>query len=164
MPAAQDPLLRLDDVSLAFGSLHLLDHASLQVEPGERVCIVGRNGAGKSSLLRLVRGQALPDSGRVWVRPGARIAALAQDIDDIADQDVASVVAGGLPEIAALLSEWHRVTQAYGDILTSERMVAKHRTSDLAGPRIQCCMAFAVLGAAENAAGKRGLSINKSNG
>jgi len=115
MPAAQDPLLRLDDVSLAFGSLHLLDHASLQVEPGERVCIVGRNGAGKSSLLRLVRGQALPDSGRVWVRPGARIAALAQDIDDIADQDVASVVAGGLPEIAALLSEWHRVTQAYGE-------------------------------------------------
>ncbi len=113
MPAATDPLLRLDDASLAFGSLPLLDHASLQVEAGERVCIVGRNGAGKSSLMRLVRGLALPDSGKVWVRPGARIAALDQDIDDIQDQDVAQVVAGGLPDIARMLHEWHEVIDAF---------------------------------------------------
>ena len=57
-------LLRLDDVSLAFGSRPLLDHASLQVDEGERVCLVGRNGEGKSSLLRLVSCAVAP--ARVW--------------------------------------------------------------------------------------------------
>ncbi|MET0293253.1 MAG: ATP-binding cassette domain-containing protein [Steroidobacteraceae bacterium] len=122
MPAATDPLLRLDDVSLAFGSLPLLHHASLQLEPGERVCVVGRNGAGKSSLMRLVRGLAPPDSGRLWIRPGSRVAALDQDIDEILDQDVAQVVAGGLPEIARLLKEWHEVIHAFGDDPSSEQL------------------------------------------
>jgi ATP-binding cassette subfamily F protein uup len=72
---------------------------------------VGRNGTGKSTLLRVLRGLAAPDSGQVWIRPGARVAALAQDIDEILDQDVSSVVAGGLPEVAALLEEWQVVTR-----------------------------------------------------
>jgi ATP-binding cassette subfamily F protein uup len=113
MPPPTGPLLRLDDASLAFGSVPLLDHVSLQVEAGERVCLVGRNGTGKSSLLRLIRGLAPPDSGRVWVRPGARIAALAQDIDEILEQSVSQVVAGGLPEVATLLQDWHEVIAAY---------------------------------------------------
>ena len=74
------PILRLDGVSLAFGSRPLLEQASLQVEPGERVCVVGRNGEGKSSLLKLVSGKQAPDSGAVWLRPGTRIAVLEQDI------------------------------------------------------------------------------------
>jgi len=58
-------LLRFDDVSLAFGSRPLLDRVSLLVDQGERVCLVGRNGEGKSSLLRLVAGLATPDDGTV---------------------------------------------------------------------------------------------------
>ena len=89
-------LLRLDDVSLAFGSRPLLDHASLQVDEGERVCLVGRNGEGKSSLLRLVSCAVAPDEGSVWVRPGARLAFLAQDLDAVDDARVIDIVAGGL--------------------------------------------------------------------
>ena len=90
-------LLRFDDVSLAFGSRPLLDHVSLLVDEGERVCLVGRNGEGKSSLLRLVAGLATPDDGAVWTRPGARIALLAQDLDAVADACVRDIVEGGLP-------------------------------------------------------------------
>jgi ATP-binding cassette subfamily F protein uup len=98
-------LLTFDDVSLAFGSRPLLDHVSLQVREGERVCIVGRNGEGKSSLLRLVSGAAPPDEGTVWVKPGARVAFLAQDLDAVADQRVEDLVASGLP---ATLESWER--------------------------------------------------------
>ncbi len=90
------PILRLDDVSLAFGSRPLLEHASLQVEPGERVCVVGRNGEGKSSLLKLVAQVLRPDSGAVWLRPGTRRAVLEQDIVTVEHALVHEVVAAGL--------------------------------------------------------------------
>ena len=106
------PVLRLDAVSLAFGSRPLLEKASLQVEPGERVCIVGRNGEGKSSLLRLVGGETLPDAGALWVRPGARIAHLQQDIATVTGESVREVVAGGLPEVARLLAAYHATANA----------------------------------------------------
>jgi len=90
-------LLRFDNVSLAFGSRPLLDHVFLLVDEGERVCLVGRNGEGKSSLLRLVAGLATPDDGTIWSRPGARIAMLTQDLDTVADACVRDIVEGGLP-------------------------------------------------------------------
>lgn len=105
-------LLRLDNVSLAFGSRPLLDHVALQVEPGERVCLIGRNGEGKSSLLRLFAGLAVADDGEVWIRPGARVALLAQDLDSALDATVGEVVTAGLP---AGLDSWeidHRVAAA----------------------------------------------------
>jgi len=105
-------LLRLDNVSLAFGSRPLLDHVALQVEPGERVCLIGRNGEGKSSLLRLFAGLAVADDGEVWIRPGARVALLAQDLDSAPDATVGEVVTAGLP---AGLDSWevdHRVAAA----------------------------------------------------
>ena len=89
-------LIRLDTVSLAFGSRPLLDHVELQVDEGERVCVVGRNGEGKSSLLRLVARSQAPDDGAVWVRPGARVAFLVQDLDAVEDAKVIDIVAGGL--------------------------------------------------------------------
>ncbi len=98
-------LLRFDDVSLAFGSRPLLDHVSLLVDEGERVCLVGRNGEGKSSLLRLVAGLTTPDDGSVWSRPGARIAMLAQDLDAVADTRVRDIVEGELPADAGELWE-----------------------------------------------------------
>jgi len=118
------PVLRLDDVSLAFGSRPLLQHSSLQVEPGERVCVVGRNGEGKSSTLRLACRQLAPDSGIVWLRPGARIAVLEQDIVAVPQAHVRDVVqgafeAGGQGESAAAgLESWEIPTRV--DIVLSQ--------------------------------------------
>jgi ATP-binding cassette subfamily F protein uup len=82
------PTVRLDKVSLSFGLKPLLDHAVLQIRRGERVCLLGRNGEGKSSLLQLITGQIVPDSGDVWVRPGARVASLAQEVSAASDATV----------------------------------------------------------------------------
>ncbi|MCC7462947.1 MAG: ATP-binding cassette domain-containing protein [Gammaproteobacteria bacterium] len=94
--------LRLDRVSLAFGARALLERVELQVAAGERVCLVGRNGEGKSSLLRLIAGTQLPDDGSVWLRPGARVAQLTQDLADVTAGRVRSIVmaasgSGALP-------------------------------------------------------------------
>jgi len=90
------PILRLDKVSLSFGLKPLLDHADLQVRRGERVCLLGRNGEGKSSLLQLVTRQILPDSGEVWVRPGVRVATLAQEVSAASEERVRDVVLAGI--------------------------------------------------------------------
>jgi len=99
-------LLRLDKVSLAFGSRALLDHSSLHLDDGDRVALIGRNGEGKSSLLRLVLGTAEPDEGAVWLRPGARVAHLAQDIATLTEETVAQTVTGGLPRQWQALTEY----------------------------------------------------------
>jgi ATP-binding cassette subfamily F protein uup len=107
------PVLRLDDVSLAYGARPLLAAVSLQVAMGERACLVGRNGEGKSSLLRLVQGDAQPDAGSVWVRPGSRVAHLAQDITALSQERVIEVVEAGLPEVGAALVEFSRLSHAF---------------------------------------------------
>ncbi|HEY8555353.1 MAG TPA: ATP-binding cassette domain-containing protein [Burkholderiales bacterium] len=106
------PLLRLDDVSLAYGHVPLLAHADFQLEAGERVCVVGRNGAGKSTLFRVIAGAVQPDDGEVWRRDPLRIAHLEQEVPPDADRTVFEVVAGGLGELGALLAEYHRAAQA----------------------------------------------------
>jgi ATP-binding cassette subfamily F protein uup len=89
------PTARLDKVSLSFGLKPLLDNVALQIRKGERVCLLGRNGEGKSSLLRLIAGAIVPDSGEVWVRPGAKVASLAQEVSPSSDESVLDVVMGG---------------------------------------------------------------------
>ena len=90
------PIVRLEKVSLSFGLKPLLDDVSLQLRRGERVCLLGRNGEGKSSLLQLITRKILPDSGEIWVRPGARIASLAQEVSPASDALVRDVVLGGV--------------------------------------------------------------------
>jgi ATP-binding cassette subfamily F protein uup len=89
------PTVRLDKVSLSFGLRPLLDNADLQIRRGERVCLLGRNGEGKSSLLQLITRQIAPDSGEVWVRPGARVASLAQEVSPASEVLVRDVVRSG---------------------------------------------------------------------
>ncbi len=103
------PLLRLDKVSLAYGHRPLLDHARLEIRRGERVCLVGRNGEGKSSLLRLLSGEAVPDDGEVWIRPGTRVAHLAQEVGVDSDETVFDIVAGGLAGLGRLISQYHHI-------------------------------------------------------
>jgi len=123
-------LLRFDDVSLAFGSRPLLDHVSFGVAIGERVCIVGRNGEGKSSLLRLVAGIGQPDDGVVWVKPGATLAMLAQDLDVTADERVYDVVSGGLQ--TATRDSWE-TTHLVDTIISKLALPAEKSFSDLSG-------------------------------
>ena len=125
------PILRLDNISLAFGSRPLLEHASLQVEPGERVCIVGRNGEGKSSLLRLVTRAQLPDAGDVWLRPGARLAVLEQDIIAVAESTVAEIVAAGLAS-DPLLDSWEIPTRV-ATVLSQLGLDGEARYAELSG-------------------------------
>jgi len=89
------PTVRLEKVSLSFGLKALLDRADLQVRRGERVCVLGRNGEGKSSLLRLISGEIAADGGEVWVRPGTRVALLDQEVAVDGDDTVRGVVCGG---------------------------------------------------------------------
>ena len=102
------PILRFDSVSLAFGARPLLDHAEFVVEPGERVCIVGRNGEGKSSLLRMAARRQLPDAGSVWIRPGAKVAVLEQDIVAVEDAPVSDIVAEGLALQSDSIDSWQQ--------------------------------------------------------
>ena len=108
------PLLSFDSVSISFGREALLDHASFQVDPGERVCLIGRNGTGKSTLLAIAEGSVTPDEGSVWRQPGLRIAQLPQELLVSETATVFDVVAGGLPEIGALLAEYHHVSHEVG--------------------------------------------------
>jgi ATP-binding cassette subfamily F protein uup len=93
------PLLTLEQVSLAFGHVPLFERADLRIEPGERLALIGRNGTGKSSLLKVVGGELEPDAGVVWCAPGVRVARLAQDVPDTTARTVREEIAAGLPPL-----------------------------------------------------------------
>ncbi len=101
------PLLTVDHVSIAFGHLPLLDDACVQVEPGERVAVIGRNGTGKSTLLQIVNGEVPPDAGSVWRQAGLRTARLDQDASLADPRPVFDVVAEGLGDLSALVAAYH---------------------------------------------------------
>ena len=100
-------LLTLTDVSLAFGYLPLFAGANLRIDAGERIAIIGRNGSGKSSLLKVVSGETPPDEGTVWREPGLRVSRLAQDVPAPTSRTVFEEVADGLGELGSLVSRYH---------------------------------------------------------
>src|SRR3954468_17013116 len=105
------PLVSLDRVSIAYGHLPLLDEVALQIEARERVSVIGRNGTGKSTLLRILAGEIPPDAGTVWRQPSLRVARLEQDVPLSANRSVFDVVAEGhthhLEEDEAWLKDHH---------------------------------------------------------
>ena len=105
------PLVALDRVAVAFGHLPLLDEIAFQVDAGERIAIIGRNGTGKSTLLQILSGDLQPDSGLVLRQPGTRVARLVQDVPLSTDRTVADVVGEGLGALDAH-DEWQRHHQA----------------------------------------------------
>lgn len=108
-------LLKLTDVSLAYGTHPLLDGVSWQIARGERVCIIGRNGTGKSSMLSLVKGSQLPDDGEIWRSPGLKIGELPQELPQADERTVFDVVAEGLSGVGQLLAEYHHLSQNIRD-------------------------------------------------
>lgn len=107
------PLLRLDKVSLNFGTHILFDEIELTLMKGTRIGLLGRNGAGKTTLMKLIAGSVLPDSGERWLRPGVEIAWLEQSLPDADQQTVYDMVAGGLSEVGELLKQYHHLTTDY---------------------------------------------------
>ena len=101
------PLLSVENACLAFGHVDLLDKASFQLDAGERVALIGRNGSGKSSLLRAIAGQATLDDGVVWREVGLVTAYVPQEPDFDRERDVFATVADGLGNAAQLLVDYH---------------------------------------------------------
>jgi ATP-binding cassette subfamily F protein uup len=106
------PLLRLDSVHLQYGTQVILDKVSLSITRGEKLGLLGRNGTGKTTLLKVLAGELTPDSGERWVRPGIRIARLQQTLPEADQLSVYEVVAAGLADAGRLLSEYHKLIQA----------------------------------------------------
>jgi ATP-binding cassette subfamily F protein uup len=106
------PLLQLSQVCLAYGLVPLLDHVDLVIEPGERIGLIGRNGTGKSSLLRVIDGIAAADDGRVWRAPGLKLASVSQEPEFQPGLSVFEAVAAGLGTGTQLLVDYHAAAHA----------------------------------------------------
>ncbi|MCE3028952.1 ATP-binding cassette domain-containing protein [Salinicola sp. DM10] len=124
-------LLRLEQLQLAYGHHSLLNGADLVIEKGERLALVGRNGTGKSTLLRLIAGDNQADDGHVWRAPGLKIGVLEQALPDADQATIFEVVAQGLPETGALLTEYHQlVAQAEPDMRRLETLQTRLEALD----------------------------------
>ncbi|MFA5516440.1 MAG: ATP-binding cassette domain-containing protein [Desulfuromonadales bacterium] len=133
--------LSLRDLSLAFGGAPLLDKISLQVEAGERICLLGRNGAGKSSLLRLLAGEIPPDAGVLDRRQGLRTGILPQEVPREMAGTVFAVVAGGLGAAGEGLCRYHelgrRMAESGEQALLPELLAAQQALEEGGGWDLQ---------------------------
>ncbi|MBE9528705.1 MAG: ABC-F family ATP-binding cassette domain-containing protein, partial [Proteobacteria bacterium] len=107
-------LINLKGVGLSFGGDPLLDSISLQIESGERVCLVGRNGTGKSTLMRILGGALKPDSGVVTFGSGTRTALLSQEVDKDLTGSLFEVITGGLGSEGELIGKYHALSVRVG--------------------------------------------------
>ncbi|MBT3707140.1 MAG: ATP-binding cassette domain-containing protein [Proteobacteria bacterium] len=108
-------LIRLDSVSLAFGARNILREADFSIEPGERVCLIGRNGAGKTSLLRLVTGEQGPDDGEVQSIGEICISELTQVLPEDEGRAVGEFVSEGLSDIITLTDQYRIQSESVAD-------------------------------------------------
>jgi len=106
-------LVRLDKVSLSFGTQVLFDKIDLTLKKGDKVGLLGRNGTGKTTLMKIISGAANPDGGEVWLRQGAEVAWLEQSLPNTDNKTVYEVVASGFSDIGDLLTRYHHLTANY---------------------------------------------------
>ncbi|MBS3796574.1 ABC transporter ATP-binding protein [Pseudoalteromonas sp. BDTF-M6] len=118
-------LIRITNGQLAYGTHPLLDGANAVIEQGERVCVVGRNGAGKSTFLKVLSGDVLLDDGDINQVGELKIARLEQDPPRDSDGTVFDYVADGLPALARLLKEFHNLNAALADNAEDEKALAR---------------------------------------
>ncbi|HKB13259.1 MAG TPA: ATP-binding cassette domain-containing protein [Vicinamibacterales bacterium] len=140
------PLVALERLTIAFGHLPLLDGATLQIEPRERVAVLGRNGTGKSTLLKIISGEVAPDSGTVWRQPALRVARLEQDVPLSTDRSVFEVVAEGHTHHLAADEAWLR--EHHVDLVLSRLELPADATVDTlsGGWRRRVLLARALVG------------------
>jgi len=123
------PLATFENVSLAYGHVPLLDHVDLVVEPGSRIGLIGRNGAGKSSLLRLLAGEAQPDDGRIWRQPGLRVGFVAQEPELDMDHTVFEATVAGLGELSRILADYHAAAHDLERVPADDRAMDRMQTA-----------------------------------
>ena len=104
------PLLRLTNVSIAFGTHALLDHADFQLDAGERVGLLGRNGEGKSTLMKIIAGNVHADHGEIWQQPELKLAWLEQSPVLTSDMTIYDAVASGLGDLGQWIARYHHLS------------------------------------------------------
>ena len=115
-------LISLQDVSIGFGGPHLLEEINLQIESGEWVALLGRNGMGKSTLLKLISGDVLPHEGTIARQQNIRIAYLPQEVPQGLSGLVRGIVESGLAAIAGTLDNEHQWQRQHQVEKTLSRM------------------------------------------
>ncbi len=125
-------LVRLQQVELAFGDHVLLDKVDLDIQTNERVCVVGRNGEGKSTLLKILNREVTPDDGRVQYSDILRVSALQQELPKSVDKKVYDVVAEGLGETGQVIAAYHAETAkgADADLNVMEKLQTRIEAAD----------------------------------
>ena len=108
-------LLTYRNLSVSFGGPRLLDNAGLTVEKRERICLIGRNGEGKSTLLRIIGGEIKPDAGEIEAIPDLRIGKLDQEVPADLEGTVFEIVADGLGPAAKTVAEYHKLAHEYAE-------------------------------------------------
>ncbi|MEN8217683.1 MAG: ATP-binding cassette domain-containing protein [Pseudomonadota bacterium] len=104
-------MIKLNNVSIAFGHVALLDKIALRIDNKERVCLIGRNGEGKSTLLKIISGEISADQGQVEYQAGCRIALLSQEPEFNANDTVFHAVAKSLGTVGQLVEAYHNLVQ-----------------------------------------------------
>ena len=124
-------LIHLKNIHLAFGVAPILDGVDFSIEAGERVCLIGRNGEGKSTLFKLINGSMQPDSGEVIINSSVRVAMLEQDVPETSGR-ILDIVMGGSRQTADLLMAYNQQTDlcAEGDMDACERMATLQHDID----------------------------------
>ena len=140
------PLVSIRSLSLRFRGPPLLDDVTCHIEAGQRIGLLGRNGAGKTSLMRLLAGAIKPDAGAVAFSPGATVALLQQHVPQDVTGAVREVVASGQPPAAAAEAAWQR-EQAVSQILSRMALDGEAAFESLsAGMKRRVLLARAVVG------------------
>ncbi|HWS26905.1 MAG TPA: ATP-binding cassette domain-containing protein [Xanthomonadales bacterium] len=124
------PLLTLNNLDYSVGGPLLIEDANLAIDAGERICVVGRNGEGKSTLLKLIAGELAPDDGRIARNEGLRIARMPQEVPRDLTGTVFDVIALGAGEIGQMVAEYHHISHAA--VFDAERMAVLHEAIDAA--------------------------------
>jgi ABC transport system ATP-binding/permease protein len=126
-------LIRFDEVSLDFGDQKILDAASFAIETGERVCLIGRNGAGKSTTMKLISGEIEPDRGEIVRRDNLVVSQLAQALPEAGDMTVSAMVRSGLGNVQDLLDDYKRRSASELDDAGLQALEILHRQIDALG-------------------------------
>jgi ATP-binding cassette subfamily F protein uup len=127
------PLIRFEDISLDIGEQKILTEANVSIEAGERLCLIGRNGAGKSTTFKLITGQIEPDRGSVIYESKLIISQLEQSLPVSEDTTVREIIRSGLSKIELLLKNYHDLvanTSGKTDLLKLESL---HKQIDAHG-------------------------------